>query len=66
MILGLTPVSRTYDGLLVPIAKYTLTNLVKEQVPRIATSLDFGKKPVIDDLQIDIKSTALAVAVCSK
>lgn len=61
MILGLTPVSRTYDGLLVPIAKYTLTNLVKEQVPRIATSLDFSKKPVIDDLQIDIKSTALAV-----
>jgi len=58
---GLNVVSRSYDGLLVPIAKYTLTNLMKEQTPKIATALDFGKKPVIDDLQIDVNATTLAV-----
>ncbi len=61
MILGLTPVSRSYDGLLVPIAKYTITNLLKEQTPKIATANDFGKKPVLDDLQVDVYSTMPAI-----
>jgi SpoVK/Ycf46/Vps4 family AAA+-type ATPase len=61
MILGLTAVSRAYDGLLVPIAKYTLTNLIKEQAPKIATSVDFGKKPAVDDLQIDVYETMPAI-----
>lgn len=57
MLNGLIPVSRSYDGLLVPIAKYTLTNIVKEQNPKIMTSIDFGKKAVIDDLQVDVYQT---------
>jgi SpoVK/Ycf46/Vps4 family AAA+-type ATPase len=61
MIKGLNLVSRSYDGLLVPIAKYTLTNLMRDNVPKIATSLDFGKKPAIDDLQIDVYQTAPAI-----
>lgn len=61
MILGLTSVSRVYDGLLVPIAKYTMTNLLKVQTPKIATAVDFGKKPVLDDLQIDVYETTPAI-----
>ncbi|MDD5650213.1 MAG: ATP-binding protein [Candidatus Nanoarchaeia archaeon] len=61
MILGLTSVSRSYDGLLVPIAKYTLTRTLKEQAPKIATSLDFGSKPDIEDLQVDVYSTMPAI-----
>lgn len=61
MILGLTSVSRSYDGLLIPIAKYTLTNRLREQEPRIATSVDMGKKPAIDDLQVDVYETTPAI-----
>lgn len=61
MVRGLTPVSRAYDGLLVPIAKYTLTNLLREQSPKIATAIDFGKKPVVDDLQVDVYETTPAI-----
>jgi SpoVK/Ycf46/Vps4 family AAA+-type ATPase len=61
MIQGLIPVSRSYDGLLVPIAKYTLTNIMREQSPKIATAVDFGKKPVIDDLQVDVYETTPAI-----
>lgn len=60
MLLGLALVSRSYDGLLVPIAKYTLTNLVKEKAPRIATAVNFSKKPELDDLQIDVYKTTPA------
>jgi len=61
MITGLTPVSRQFDGLLVPIAKYTLTNILKEMPPKIATSLDFANKPVVNDLQTDVYKTTPAV-----
>jgi SpoVK/Ycf46/Vps4 family AAA+-type ATPase len=61
MIHGLNPVSRSYDGLLVPIAKYTLTNLLKEQQPKIVTATDFGKKSVVDDLQVDVYETMPAL-----
>lgn len=61
MIHGLTQVSRIYDGLLVPIAMYTLTQMLKTQTPRIATALDLGKKPIIDDLQVDVYETIPAV-----
>jgi len=61
MLLGLALVSRSYDGLLVPIAKYTLTNLVKEKAPRIATAVNFSKKPELDDLQIDVYKTMPAL-----
>lgn len=61
MIQGLTAVSRSYDGLLVPIAKFTLTNLLKDETPKIATSIDFGKKPVIDDLQTDVYTSTPAI-----
>jgi hypothetical protein len=61
MIVGLNDVSRSYDGLLVPIAKYTLTNLVREQEPRIATSVGFNKSPNVDDLQVDVYKTMPAI-----
>jgi len=61
MIRGLVPVSRSYNGLLVPIAKYTMTNFVREIKPKIATAADFGKKPVLDDLQIDVYQTMPAI-----
>jgi ATP-dependent 26S proteasome regulatory subunit len=61
MINGLVSVSRTYNGLLVPIAKYTLTNFLKVNVPKIATAIDFGGKPVVDDLQVDVYKTTPAI-----
>jgi len=61
MLLGLSSVSRTYDGLLVPIAKYTLTNRLKEQTPKIVTATDFGKQPIINDLQINVYASMPAI-----
>jgi SpoVK/Ycf46/Vps4 family AAA+-type ATPase len=61
MIQGLTLVSRSYDGFLVPVAKYTITNILKEQNPKIMTSTDFGKRAAIDDLQIDVYQTMPAI-----
>lgn len=61
MIHGLTAVSRSYDGLLIPIAKYTITNLMRERAPKIATAIEFGKKPTVDDLQVDVYQTMPAI-----
>jgi ATP-dependent 26S proteasome regulatory subunit len=61
MLNGLTPVSRSYNGFLVPVAKYTITNILKEQNPKIMTSTDFGKKATMDDLQIDVYQTMPAI-----
>lgn len=66
MILGLSQVTRSYEGLLVPIAIYTLTNTIKQQAPKIATSLDFGGKPALDDLQVDVYDTTIAIqSICA-
>ena len=51
MLNGLNSVNRSYDGLLVPIAKFTITNFLKNNIPKISTSLDYNKQPVIVLLQ---------------
>jgi len=61
MIQSLVSVTRSYDDLLVPIAKYTLTNIIRENQPRIATSSDYTKKAAVDDLMIDVSKTMPAI-----
>ena len=51
MITKFESVSRTYSNLLVPMAQYVLTNILKESAPNIITSKDFNKSAELEDVE---------------
>jgi len=61
MIKGLSCVSRTFSGLLTPIAKHIITKTIQENPPKIATSIEFDRSPSLNDLQIDVYETIPAI-----
>jgi len=61
MITKFESVSRTYSNLLVPMAQYVLTNILKESAPNIITSKDFNKSAELEDVQVDVYKTSPAV-----
>ena len=59
---GLTSVSRTFSGLLVPMAQYVLTKMMKIDIPIIATTNgDYNKKISLTDIQTDVNKTEVAI-----
>jgi len=61
MIKGLKHVARSFNGMLVPIAKYTITNTLNEDQPKIMTGSDYGKQASLNDLQTDVYQTMPAI-----
>lgn len=61
MLNGLKLVGRQYNGLLVPIARYTITNTLKETNPKILSSTSFDEQASLIDLQVDVGKTIPAI-----
>jgi len=58
---GLISVSKTYGGMLVPMARYTLTNVINSNPPKIATNSGMDKRVGLVDTQTDVNITVPAM-----
>jgi len=62
MINGLSSVSRSFSGLLVPMAQYVMKLVINENRPRIASSIGFDKRISLSDVQTDVDKTDTAIS----
>jgi len=58
---GLSSVKKSYSGMLAPMARYTLTNIINNESPKIATNLSLDGRVGLVDTQIDFNRTTPAI-----
>jgi ATP-dependent 26S proteasome regulatory subunit len=58
---GLSTVSREYAGMLIPMAQYILTKIVRNTKPIITSDIAFGKRMALTDIETDVDKTEAVV-----